>query len=196
MKSSILIKRLLELDPEGNIEVFVGGSDIYFVDKLPYYYDGKPDILIKDESRQDYNVIGVKQMDKGEKIELKTFSLDDVVFDDDKDKNIYEGDESFQERLDKYRTSRNEILREVDFGSFWDFVVDKLNKSIFKSDLELFFNKYEKQLRRSGFSSIVSSVKDKQWRYWADCIKLEDGKLKYVEGFEDKNYNEISKNRT
>ena len=47
MKSKELICQLQKLDPEGNCEVF-GDGDIYYLEKLPWYYDGKPGILIRD----------------------------------------------------------------------------------------------------------------------------------------------------
>ena len=54
MKTKELIKELQELDPTGETEVVCGCGDIYFVEELPAYYDGRLGVLIKDESKKPY----------------------------------------------------------------------------------------------------------------------------------------------
>lgn len=80
MKSKELIKQLQELDPEGEAEVCVGNEDIYFAERLPAYYDGKLEVLIRDETKRTYNITGIKITGRGDKIKLHTMSLEDVVW--------------------------------------------------------------------------------------------------------------------
>ena len=44
MKTADLIRRLQEADPTGELECVAGGEDVYFVQRLPMYYDGWPHV--------------------------------------------------------------------------------------------------------------------------------------------------------
>jgi len=105
MKTKDLVKQLQELDPEGNCEVF-GAGDIHFAQRLPWYYDGKPGILIRDESNTTSNNIkGMRQITEkdGDKIYLYSIALDDLAMDADKLEDYkIEGDESFKSKYKKY----------------------------------------------------------------------------------------------
>ena len=106
MKTKELIRQLQHLDPEGNCEVF-GDGDIYYVDKLPWYYDGRPGILIRDESNKcTYNIEGMRQITEADgpsKIYLVCQGLDDLAREADvlEDYQI-EGDERFKASYKKH----------------------------------------------------------------------------------------------
>jgi len=81
MKTKELIRQLQEIDPEGEAEVVVGRSDIYFLEKTAMFYDGLPTILIRDPSKQPYyDVIGFKASCTGTKIMIKTYDYEDVLW--------------------------------------------------------------------------------------------------------------------
>jgi hypothetical protein len=82
MKTKQLIKELMEKDPSGELEVSTSYGDIYYVDRLPAYYDGKMETLIWDESNSDNRVYkGMRISAEGEKLKLKLFSLEDAIWD-------------------------------------------------------------------------------------------------------------------
>jgi hypothetical protein len=81
MTSKDLINYLLELDPSGTLEVSVGKTPIWTVEKLPSYYDGCLKKLVIDTETDFYNIIGMEIIDKGEHICLTTASMEDVIHD-------------------------------------------------------------------------------------------------------------------
>ncbi len=82
MKTKELIKRLQAEDPSGEIEVCVGSSDIYYLEELPAYYDGRLYTLIRDESKQPfYDVTGMRITGQGRKVSIKLMDLEDVLCD-------------------------------------------------------------------------------------------------------------------
>lgn len=79
MKNKELIALLQQEDPE--LEVCVGSRDIYFIERLPAYYDGCLQRLIIDERKKpNYSIAGVKIMVSGDKLTLHTVSVEDVVY--------------------------------------------------------------------------------------------------------------------
>ena len=83
MKSKELIRRLLEIDPDGETEVCCGNHDIYFLDRLPAYYDGKLQLIITDPEKDGkcYSIIGGKVMTSGQKINIVTMGISDILID-------------------------------------------------------------------------------------------------------------------
>ncbi len=81
MKTKKLIEILNDLDPSGELECCVDNQDIFFVEKLPAYYDGRQEILIRDESNPYYNVIGAKITSRGTKLKIRTLSIEDAIWD-------------------------------------------------------------------------------------------------------------------
>lgn len=119
MKTKDLIKQLQELDSEGECNVFVGG-DIFFCLRLPYYYDGKPGILIRNEQNND-KIIGIRQITEtdGDKIYIYSQTLEDVVSEQvieehygNNTKIIIEGNERFLEDAAKYRKETEDMMNE------------------------------------------------------------------------------------
>lgn len=79
MKSKNLIKLLQYIDPSGEIEV-VGNdnADIHFFELKQSYWDGKAQIHIRDK---DDKIIGIKYQVEGNKIQIRTYSVEDAIFD-------------------------------------------------------------------------------------------------------------------
>lgn len=108
MKSKELIERLQRLDPTGECQVY-GEGDIYTAIRLPWYYDGRPGILIKDPDRDkdEFNILGLRQhsIDDGDKIYLQCYTLDDAASDEmlSGDTRIVEGSEDFLLTYDQYK---------------------------------------------------------------------------------------------
>jgi hypothetical protein len=103
MKTKELIEELNKLDPEGNCEINFGGAIIYLM-RLPWYYDGKYSILIKDDEGK---IIGMREAtaNDGDKINVHTMTVDDLGYDEEWDKidnpdinYIIEGDDRFIQR--------------------------------------------------------------------------------------------------
>lgn len=81
MKTSAVVAMLLALDPNDEFEVVCGNNDIFFASKEPGYYDGCARILIRDESKPDYNVTGVRIDSKITKIQLHTLDIELAIYD-------------------------------------------------------------------------------------------------------------------
>jgi hypothetical protein len=80
MKTKELIRLLQEADPSGEIECCVGNEDIYFVACEPAYYDGTLQVLIRDKSKKDYNIIGAEFRRDGYKIQFHCQSIEDAIY--------------------------------------------------------------------------------------------------------------------
>lgn len=118
MKTKELINNLQELDPSGELEVVAGGIPIYFVQRLPAYYDGALQILIQDKSRNDYNIIGYKYTHKGDKIRLDLMELDDCLLSNpdlpvDLSEVTEHSVESIKNRVENSRKEMREIIEQV-----------------------------------------------------------------------------------
>jgi len=106
-----LIAALQEADPEGTAEVVVGGSPIYFLERLPGYYDGAYSVLIQDHTKDPYfNIIGMKFTRSGTKLKVVTMNSDDILEHDPE--AIMELDPSLGEHRIKQMTENIEAARE------------------------------------------------------------------------------------
>lgn len=128
MKSKELIKLLQAIDPTGDAEVFSGDGDIYTAVKLPYYYDGRPDILIKKEGVAGLSgVLGIREItDTDSKIYLYTMNLEDFVADFWECESMkYVGGASFMEKVEKYKKQNYEEDKKYTKDCFVKFCADK-----------------------------------------------------------------------
>ena len=83
MKSKEVIRLIQEIDPTGEIEVCVGNEDIHFIDRVAAYYDGCLRVLVRDPGKEPYyDVVGIKYVSKGDKIDIHTLSVKDVIWED------------------------------------------------------------------------------------------------------------------
>ncbi len=82
MTTKELIEALKKVDPEGDTQVCVGNTPIYFVENETAYWDGLLQVLIQDHSKDPfYNIKGYKVTGSGRKVQLHLMGLDDVILD-------------------------------------------------------------------------------------------------------------------
>lgn len=114
MKTKDLIRRLQEADPSGEIECCVGNVDILFVSHEPAYYDGRMQVLIRDEKCKYYNVIGAKYVENGYKIQIHAHSIEDALCDHPELPVEFEGgDNPYNRVLKKKVEIWREQMREI-----------------------------------------------------------------------------------
>lgn len=191
MKTRELIKQLQELDPTGECEVFGGDGDIYFLEKLPWYYDGRPGILIRDETRKPYyDVIGMRQITEkdGDKIYIHCLGIDDVFGENDKDDLVCEGDEYFKERARKARQEYIEMITEMIKGDFFKFFRGKFPNAA-PGKAEVLWNCFSDIIERHDFNSLGSSQHAKRLHYWNDLFVEVNGEIVVRKEFYKKDYN-------
>ena len=100
--------------------VCVDNNPIYYVERIPAYWDGRLGKLIQDQSLKCYNIIGWEYTDQGEKVRLCTMEIDDVLLNDPDLPVEYElGDntkETYFKRVERLRKEIKEIKKEYDKG--------------------------------------------------------------------------------
>jgi len=187
MKTKEVIRQLLEADPTGEEEVSVGNCDIYYVDSIPSYYDGNQKILIRDESKNCYNVVGVKVREAGRKIVINTLSLEDALYTDpnlpvDLSELSPVSRQRYEEFLENTRKEVEEMevsLHKLSFTQWAEKVlkVDKLSETQHQNVMNSYdeLGLYHKD--SDGFSSIGSSIRDKENADWSEKFYVyENGK--------------------
>lgn len=121
MKTKELIKKLQAADPSGELECCVGNTDIYFIETLPAYYDGALQVLVHDEVLRDkaWSVVGAKIKRSGEKVQINTLSIEDVIsdmVDENKDFPVEIEDGSsgyYQQLVDKWKREAIELNKQL-----------------------------------------------------------------------------------
>jgi len=112
MKTKELIRQLQEADPSGEIECCIDNADIFFVERLPAYYDGRLQTLKRDKNGQ---ITGAKVISKGDKIKIYPLSIQEHFLDNPELEVQYETDNEFaKEWLEKERQKAKDIIEEVD----------------------------------------------------------------------------------
>jgi hypothetical protein len=120
MKNKELIAILQQYDPD--IEVCVDNYDIYFVDKVEAYWDGRLQRLVLDESKKPhYHVVGAKVACSGWKLRLHTMGVSDVLLNDpdapvdlsDLEKNMTVSYQDWKKRVEKERQRIKNIEAEI-----------------------------------------------------------------------------------
>jgi len=83
MTTGELIAALREADPDGTTPVCVSNDDIYFVERLPAYYDGRLQQLVHDESKRGraWSIVGARVISAGNKVKIRTMSIQEVLID-------------------------------------------------------------------------------------------------------------------
>lgn len=191
MKIKELVKQLYEIDPTGETEVVTDEGDIFIVESQPAYWDGHLEILIRDESKKPYyDIVGIRELTEGRKIRLRSESLEDICYDavwfGREDRLIIEGRENFKARAEKCVKEAIEQRKGLSKQAFIKFWKKKFGTN---KDGSLFFHKYQDKLWRRDFNMINSSIRDKEKRYWNDCVQLLDGEVKFLEEYFNKDYN-------
>lgn len=82
MKSREVIRLLQKIDPSGETEVCVGNRDIWHIYREDAYWDGRLQVLKRNETEKVFfNIAGAKITGKGEKILIRTLSIEELLFD-------------------------------------------------------------------------------------------------------------------
>ena len=79
MKTKELIEQLLKEDPEGEFDVCVGNEPIIWVSRLPAYHDGRLQVVERDSKNRP---VSAKFSSSSCKIQLRTYSIEDAIWDD------------------------------------------------------------------------------------------------------------------
>jgi hypothetical protein len=78
MKTNELIEELKQLDPDNECDVCVGTHPVRFPDRMPWYYDGRKETVVRDENN---NPILVGYIAGADKIKLISDSIEDALLD-------------------------------------------------------------------------------------------------------------------
>lgn len=82
MKTSELIRRLQEADPNDEAECCVDNEDIHFLEVVPAYWDGRLQVFTRDPARAPYfDITGAKITSAGTKIKIRHLSVSDLLMD-------------------------------------------------------------------------------------------------------------------
>ena len=83
MTTAELIKLLQQADPDGTTPVCIDNADIYFVDRMPAFWDGRLEQLVHDETKRGkaWSIVGARVIRSGEKIKIKSLSIQEVFID-------------------------------------------------------------------------------------------------------------------
>ena len=205
MKVSELIEELQKFDPDK--DVCIGNSDIFFLEELESYWDGNYIRLIRDETRNDYNVIGV-EFPTTNKVVMRTMSIEDY-FDNfysyygwytEKTPNIQcNGSVKLEKAMNNLKLNTIEIYKGIARDDFFEYLnsVYDYTYHIETQHKYDFFEIYGKQLSRNFIGSNGVSGGEKRRNYFNDCIKFVEtknnagnkwGHLVYIKGFEEKEY--------
>jgi hypothetical protein len=111
MKTKLLVQLLQEADPSGELDVCVGKEDIFIVGREPAYYDGCQEVLVRDHSRSDYNVVGAEIRCRGEKVRLRTLPIEWAILEDPG--LPVTCPESYEDEVRMWRDEAAEIDREI-----------------------------------------------------------------------------------
>jgi len=118
MTTAELIKELQKADPTGNLPVCMENEDILCVYGSPAYFDGCLQQLVRDESNPYYNIIGAQIIASGDKINIKTHSIEWALLDNPELPielvgMSEDGEKRDQARIDKWRQEAKEIKEEL-----------------------------------------------------------------------------------
>jgi hypothetical protein len=101
MKTSEFIKLLHQEDPNDECEVAVGNCPVRFVDKAPYYYDGRLQHIVRDESGK---VIKVGYKAGGMKLNINYDTIGEALM-DYPDAELELSGITYKGRVDSHRMS-------------------------------------------------------------------------------------------
>lgn len=166
MKVKELIRQLHMLDPSGECQVFAD-ADIHFLERLPWYYDGKPGILLRNHNEKNFNITGLRQITEadGDKIYIKTLDINDLCCSGEECQVI--GDSSFTKKAAESKQHWKEVqdkITQETFARFWE-------EQNIHGSAEEFWKTHHEILDRKDFDALDSSVNDKLRAFWKACIK-------------------------
>lgn len=79
MKTNELIELLKKEDPNNECEVCIDNKAIYYVERLPYYYDGRLEFV---ECNKQRTPIKCGWRTTSPKVKIRYYDLEDVIVDD------------------------------------------------------------------------------------------------------------------
>ncbi len=190
MKTKELIRLLQLEDPSGELECVVGGCDIHFVDAAPGYWDGPYEVLVRDENKSCYNIIGGKFTTEGTKINIRRHSIEDAIFSNpDISIEIEYGysdksrEEYLRKNIESWREQSKQIHKENN-EHFEKFLEEKFQLYIDNPSVEILekeFGGWLNQPKPFGPRKDVVRFLDKMARKYVDmkldewiCSKLKD----------------------
>jgi hypothetical protein len=120
MNTRQLIAALHEADPSGEAPVVVDNAEVYVVEHIQAYWDGRAQLHIVDESKKPYwHIVGMRVTSKGSKVRLTTVSVEDFIDNfPDGEVVIDVGNErmraEWEERVAQYRAGIKSVLAEIE----------------------------------------------------------------------------------
>lgn len=126
MKTKDLIKKLQELDPSGETEVFFDDKDSLFIRVEPMHSGSWAQRL--DKNGYD-EVRGATLVGEGNKISVRTISMNELIKRNPNIKISIEGDDEYGVQEDAIEQMRNNDLGQKSNKTTY---MDKLSKDIFK----------------------------------------------------------------
>lgn len=150
MKTKRLIELLQREDPSGELECCVANEDIHFVSKDPAFWDGRLQVLSRNEHNNYYNITGGKYVASGFKISIHPLSIANAISDDPELSIDYtdcgnpQAAERYKQSDDKTRASIIDMETKMELKLFKEWSVQKTSEisstTISDSELELFYN--------------------------------------------------------
>lgn len=144
MKTKDLIEALQEADPTGEEEVSVGNADIFYVAPDPAYWDGCQEVLLRDPSKRNYNVVGAKYRCNGTKIVIHTLSVEGAIENNphmqvdfsELEGNYPSGYQRYTELVEEWRKSTIEIRMSVEREHFCQWVHRQLGLKSYSDEID------------------------------------------------------------
>lgn len=140
MKTKDVIAMLQKEDPSGELECCVGNADIFTIEKMPGYWDGCLQVLVRDPSKKPYyDIVGGKFIGGCTKVNIRTLSIFDAVGNDPKFKVEYDSDSTkkkYEERIENERKGMDEIQEDIEKNMFVNYWKNRLSNMIENIGLE------------------------------------------------------------
>lgn len=190
MKTKELIRQLQKADPTGELETCVLNEDIHFVDTLPALYDGKLQVLTRDDSKNCYNIIGGKYVVKGHKVVIFPISITDALWNDpdmpvDYSELNSDSVSRYMQSDDLTRQSSRNVDLKISMESFYRWVEKKAQdirpevKDCLPESERFFQNhlnvddpvKDLPAIEKYGYK-VYPSYNERQEAYWEDRIEV------------------------
>ncbi len=118
MKTKKLIELLQEADPEGEAECCIDNHDVYYVQKMEAYYDGRLELL-KYSEKYPYHIIGAEVTCRGTKVKIYYKEIEDAIYDNSTlPVVIHAGnersDKEWRQKIEEWREEAREGDRELE----------------------------------------------------------------------------------
>jgi len=134
MKTRELIERLKAVDPSGNIEVTVGGNDIYFLTKKPCYWNGPVSLIKRDRAREIqkwYSIAGFNITGSGNHVSIITMSTRDGIINDPEVHIEYLNvSEEYIREIEEWRAKCRAKYLKIQSRSMIEKIFDRLTSSV------------------------------------------------------------------